>query len=53
MCLQLLSHLCHQLRDAEPLIGLHAQRTIEEIGEELIAVYLAFQHAAMQQFGRP
>ena len=53
MCLQLLSHLSHQLRDAEPFVGLHAQRTIKEIREELIAVYLAFQLGAVQQFGRP
>ena len=51
MCLQFLSHLSYQLRDAEPFIGLHAQRTIEEIREELIAVYLAFQLATVQQFG--
>ena len=43
MYLQLLSHLRHQLRDREPFIGLHAQRTVEEIGEELITVYLSFQ----------
>ena len=51
VCLQLLSHLGHQLRDAEPFVGLHPQRTIEEIREELIAVYLTFQFGAVQQFG--
>jgi hypothetical protein len=51
VCLQLLSHLGHQLRDTEPFVGLHAQRTIKEIREELIAVYLAFQFSAVQQSG--
>ena len=53
VCLQLLSHLGHQLRDTEPFVGFHAQRTIKEIREELIAVYLAFQFSAVQQFRRP
>ncbi len=53
MCQQLLPHLYKQLRDGEPFVWLHLQRACEEIGEELVAVYLAFQFGAVQQFGRP
>ena len=50
---QLLAHLGNELGDAEPLVGLHPQRAVEEIGEELIVVDLSLQLRSMQQLWRP